>query len=530
MSPANLTFFLRAGARVAAWAAMALLTVDATAQPAGGGLLRLRINADIRSTDPGVNRDANTDALTAHLVEGLVAFREDTSVGPLLAQSVAMSADGIAYTFTLRPGLKFSNGAPLSSDDVLFAWHRYMKPETGWRCLSEFDGRGQSKVAKVEAPDARTVVFTLERPSALFLVTLARPDCGGTGIYHRSSLAADGSWRAPVGTGPFRLGDWKRNQSIELLRNEHYAALPGNMDGNTGNKAPAVDRVLFMVIPDPSAAKAALISGGIDLITDVDDEDVSEYRRRSDIRLATAPSMDLNGVVMQTRDPLLKDARIRRAIALTLDIPQMVDAITDGVSPASRSAIPPASPWYGPAQKAMSGRDVPAARRLLAEAGYRGQPIHMLTTKRYPNLFTTAVLTQAMGAEAGLRIELEVLDWAALLEHYSRGSFQMMSYSYSSRLDPSLSYEMFTGDKTTEPRKMWEDPAARRLLQRSMNETDHAKRQALFDGLDAQLRQDVPVIWTYSKVRTSAARAWVVGFKGWPLGTPRAWGIRVLPH
>ena len=526
MPPANVT----SAARIVAWAAMVILCATATAQPAGGGVLRLRINADIRSTDPGVNRDANTDALTAHLVEGLVAFREDTSVGLLLAQSVAMSADGTAYTFTLRPGLKFSNGAPLSSDDVLFAWHRYMRPETGWRCLSEFDGRGQSKVVKVDAPDPRTVVFVLDKPSALFLVTLARPDCGGTGIYHRSSLAADGSWRAPVGTGPFRLGEWKRNQSIELLRNEHYAALPGGMDGYTGNKAASVDKVRFMVIPDPSAAKGALISGGVDLISDVDDEDVAEYRKRGDLKLATAPSMDLNGVVMQTRDPLLKDARIRRAIALALDIPQMVDAITDGVSPASRSAIPPASPWYGPAQKAMSARDVPAARRLLAEAGYRGQTIHMLTTKRYPNLFTTAVLTQAMAAEAGLRVELEVLDWATLLEHYSRGTFQMMSYSYSSRLDPSLSYEMFTGDKAREPRKMWEDPEALRLLVQSMNETDRAKRQALFDRLDARLREDVPVIWTYSKVRTSAAQNWVVGFKGWPLGTPRAWGISLRPH
>ena len=96
--------------------------------------LRLRLNADIRSLDPGVNRDANTDAVQNHLFEGLVAFREDASVGPLLAKSISVSEDGRTYTFVLRDDLHFSNGEPVGSDDVLFAWKRYTDPATGWRC------------------------------------------------------------------------------------------------------------------------------------------------------------------------------------------------------------------------------------------------------------------------------------------------------------------------------------------------------------------------------------------------------------
>ncbi|RLK33574.1 ABC transporter substrate-binding protein [Cupriavidus plantarum] len=513
------------GARMALVALVAgLLAPGAHAQPTRD-TLRVRLNADIRSTDPGINRDVNTDAVVAHLVEGLVAFREDTSVGPLLAQKVETSADGLTYTFTLRPGLKFQNGAPITSDDVVFAWQRYMTPANNWRCLSEFDGRGYAKVVKVEAKDPLTVVYTLDKPSALFLKTMARPDCGGTGIYHRSAIGHDGKWRELVGSGPYRLTDWKRGQYLELQRNPYYQPLPGKRDGNTGNKTPEIAKVRFMVIPDPSSAKAALLSGNIDVIPDVEDNDLPEYRARKDLLLDSTPTMSQAGLLFQTRDPVLKDARIRRAIALTIDVPELVDAVTGGNSTASRSVIPRPSPFYGKAQAVMPGRDIAAARKLLNEAGYRGQTIKILTTKRYNALFDIAVLTQAMAAEAGLRIDVEVLDWATLLDRYTRGDYQAMAFSYSARLDPSLSYEMITGPKDKQPRKVWETPDAIRLLNESMHESDPTRRQATFDALEARMREDVPAIFVYSETRTSAVRNDVRNFHGWPLGQPRAWGV-----
>ena len=517
-------------------AATAAFVVIATAFPGMAGAqpaqdtLRIRLNEDIRSTDPGVNRDSNTDAVVAHLVEGLVAFREDTSVGPLLAQSVEVSPDGKTYTFKLRPGLKFSNGAPLTADDVLFAWHRYMDPATNWRCLSEFDGHGIAKVLKVEAKGPSTVVYTLDKPEALFLTSLARTDCGGTGIYHRSSLDAAGKWREPVGTGPFVLGEWKRGQYLELRRNDHYVALPGKRDGNTGNKTPGVAKVRFVVIPDASSAKAALLSGGVDLVSDVPAEDIAGYKAHSDVVVDKEPTMDQDGLLFQTRDPVLKDVRIRRAFALALDLPQIVETVSEGESLPSRSAIPRSSPFYGAPQAVLPKRDIAAARRLLAESGYRGQPIKILTTKRYPYLFTIAVLTQAMAQEAGIHVDVEVLDWATLQDRYVRGDYQMLAYSYSSRLDPSLSYEVFTGSKDVDRRKVWDNPAALELLAQSKVVADKSRRQAMFDQLEVKLREDTPAIFMYSQTRVSAAKTFVKGYDGWPLGHMRAWGVTLAAH
>jgi len=489
--------------------------------------LRIRLNADIRSTDPGMNRDANTDAVVLHMVEGLVAYREDTSVAPLLAQSIQVSPDGKVYTFKLRPNLKFHNGAPVTADDVLFAWNRYMKPENNWRCVVDFDGRGISKVVKTEARDPLTVVFTLEQPAALFLATMARTDCGGTGIYHRSSLDADGKWQDPVGTGPFKMGDRKRGQYVELQRFEAYAALPGKRDGNTGNKTTELAKVRFVVIPDESAAKAALLSGAIDMNFNIGEEDLPEYKERKDISVAMSPSMDLVGMLFQTRDPLLKDVRIRRAIALALDVPQIVEAVSFGSAKPNRSVIPVASGFHAAAQAEVPKRNIAAAKKLLAEAGYKGEAIKILTTKRYSGLFEIAVLAQAMALEAGIKIDVEVLDWATLLDRYTKGNYQAMSFTYSARFDPSLSYQMISGLKDLRPARVWESPEALELVDKSMVATDRAERQALFNKLDVKLREDVPAIFMFSGGKTSAAKFYVKGYQGWAAGLPRAWGVSV---
>ncbi|MGH8760830.1 MAG: ABC transporter substrate-binding protein, partial [Burkholderiales bacterium] len=243
------------------------LFASVVALPAGAqsNTLRVQINSDIRSTDPGTNRDDNTDAVVLHMVEGLVALREDTSVGPLLASKVEVAPGGLSYTFSLRDGVRFHNGSLLTAQDVVWSWKRYLDPATGWRCLPEFDGKGVTKVVSVEAPNPKTVVFKLERATGLFLETMARADCGGSGIVHKSSLGADGKWKEPVGTGPYKLKEWKRGQYVDLARFDGYASRPESRDGFTGGKKAEIENLRYMIIPDASAAKAALYSAAIDV-------------------------------------------------------------------------------------------------------------------------------------------------------------------------------------------------------------------------------------------------------------------------
>ena len=512
-----------------AWASAAALAI--LCSQAGGAqaetLLRSRLNADILSTDPGTKRDENTDAVVLHMVEGLVAFKEDASAAPLLAKSVKVSPDGLTYTFQLRSGVTFHNGAPLTSSEVVWSLNRYLTPATHWRCLPEFDGHGVAKIVSVKALGPLAVAITLDAPSPMFLKTLARTDCGETAILHPASVGPDGVWKAPVGTGPFKFGNWRPNEAIELVRNPAYAALPGPRDGNTGGKAPLVDKVRFVVIPDSSAARAALSTGAIDILDGVNPNELKALQASRGLKIDIHPTMDVYALIFQTRDPLLKDARLRRAIALSIDTVGLTKAVTAGTGRPNNSVVATTSSYYDPTQARRLAPNVARARQLAAAAGYRGQPVTITTNKRYPQMADAAVLIQGMAQQAGINLKIEVVDWAAELDRYGKGAYQAMTFAYSARLDPALSYDAVIGDKTKESRKVWDDAEAKTLLKTTMESADVARRRQTFDQLNNRMQEQAPLLVLYNAAHISAARAAVSGFKGWSVVQQRLWGVGV---
>ncbi|PWF21067.1 ABC transporter substrate-binding protein [Corticimicrobacter populi] len=477
----------------------------ATALPGWAAPLVIAQPADIRSTNPGVNRDNSTDGVILNVIEGLVGYRADGTVAPLLAESVDISSDGLTYTFRLRPDVKFHNGSPVTSAEVLWSWNRYMDPATGWRCLGEFDGRNGLKVTEVSAPDASTFVMKTDQASALFLDTLARTDCGMTAILHPDSVAADGSWLTPVATGPYTFVDWKRGEYVTLRAFTDYRS-PGTekSDGYVGDKTPHAEEVRFLVVPDSSAAKAGLQSGAIDL-AQVTFADYLELKDNPNLDVLIPGEATKHSLLLQTRDPVLQNQKLRQAIAASLDISQIVQAASEGVAnQTNQSAVHQHSPFYSDTQRKGYSYDPALAQRLLQEAGYKGEKITIYANKRaHVPSYQVAIMAQAMMQAAGINAQIEVLEWATQLDRYNRGNYQISSFTYSSRLDPSLSYEQFAGDKDQQSRKVWENPEALELIEASMREFDPTKRQVLFDQLHEKMLDDVPLIILFN-----GATAW----------------------
>ena len=492
--------------------------------------LAMSITSDIRSTDPGVNRDSNTDVVLMHVVEGLVGSREDGTPGPLLAARIEISPDGRTYRFFLRKGVHFHNGALLGSADVLWSWRRYLDPKTGWLCLPQFDGTHGARIVSIKAQSPDVVVFEFDRPQPMFLAHMATVTCGGTPILHSSSVNADGSWRAPVSTGPYRFTSAKPGDYVELTAFKDYSSRAEPRDGYTGGKIAYAPTIRFIVIRDAAARIAALMKGQIDVMSELTTPDIRRLQHVPSVRIVSAPGGTVNAILIQPRDALLADVRIRRALQLSIDRRSVTLLSTADTGQPNASMVPASSPYYDAAQATQTPVDIPRARQLLAEAGYKGQPITLTTNRRFTDMFDQALLVQAMARKAGIDIRLDVTEWAAQVNRYQNGNYQLMSFNYSARPDPFFNYEAMLGDRTLSERKVWGDPGAIRLLDAVGAEPLPERRQVMLDQLHHHMLDAVPLIVLFNPADVNGVRANLVGFQAWSLGRARLWGVQKVAN
>jgi peptide/nickel transport system substrate-binding protein len=489
--------------------------------------LRVVITTDIRGLMPGISSDDSTGAVLQHVWEGLVAWRTDGTVAPMLAQDVAASSDGAVYTFTLRDGVRFHNGARLTSKEVVWTWRTLLEPKTAWPCRSNFDGSRQIKVESIEAPDERHVVFKLARPSGAFLSMMARGDCDAAGIAHPDSVSPEGAWVRAIGTGPFKVGDWRKGEFIELVKHDGYVSRSEPADGYAGGKRPMVDRVRFVIVPEPATAKTALLAGNLDLWPSTDPKYAKELGASPKIKVVSSPVAAINTLVMHTRDPVLKDPRIRQALNAAIDRAALSDAVTDGYAKPAASPIPVSSRYFGPVQRQGHAFDPAAAKKLLAAAGYRGQPIKITTNTRFATMHDIAIVVQAMARAAGISMDVEVVEFATQFDRYMKGDYQVMVWNYTPYLDPMFVFDRFTGDRAKQADKVWDDPKAIELLGKLAATAAPAARQPIFDDLHRLFIEDSPmVVWSSSTV-VSAHSTSVKGYQPWPGRKPRLWNVEV---
>lgn len=507
-----------------AGAAIFLATPSFAQEPVQGGTLKIRINSDLRATD-GLNRDANTDTILHHIFETLVGFKDDLSIGPVLAESWDISDDGLTYTFTLREGATFHNGDAVTAEDVKWNWDRRVAAGEEWFCNPFFDGSQGLKVESIETPDERTVVFKINEPNALFLGQLANIQCNGW-IASPDNVDADGNWIADsaIGSGSFMLKEWQKGQFVKLERYADYKPLAEESSGLAGDRTTYVDEVDFLIIPDTAASETALFAGEIDILPGLESSRISETESRG-AAVKSVPGLSWTAILIQTTDPLMSNVKVRQAIAHAVDFAQIAEARTSGLSAFNPSGVAQASAFFDDDFLAWPEYDPAKAQTLLAEAGYNGEAIKIQTNSRYQGMYENSVMIQAMLQAAGINAELETLDWAAQLDNYLAGKFQIQSFGYSARLDPSQLYGILIGDKSTAPTRQWQSDEAAALLLKTTQSTDFEERKALFKQIHALMAQDVPILGLYYEPVIDAVAKGVEGYDVWAGDKTRAWGV-----
>jgi len=505
--------------------AIAALPASGWAQPSAAAPafpeIRFAINTDTTTSMPGnVLRNTFTDEILANVVESLVALKSDSSIAPMLADSWDISPDGKQYTFHLRHGVVFHNGMPFTSADVKWSYDYFMKPQSGYVCRGNYDGHRGPKVLAVTTPDPRTVVFELDRPSALFLTHMTEPRCP-LAILSPASLDKNGAWLKPVGTGPFIFSEWKQGQYVLLTPFAQYRSRTEPPSGLAGAKHPRAN-VRFVAVPDEAAQVSALMSGQIDMMH------ISENTRPpSDPHwhVIAGPGADPAAFLMQTRDPLLADVRIRRAIALAVDLPGVVNAVSGGLARYNSSLTPDAEALYTAGDAVGYKQNLPEVKRLLAAAGYAGQTLTLETNRRYVHMYSSAVYMQSLLSQAGIKVKLQVVEWGTQVNDFRSGHFQLMSFGYSARIEPALMYGDVLGDKSKNPMVQWENPKARALLRSIDGVTDPAARKQVFEQLHQMMMDDVPMIVLNDTPDLTLVSNRLQGVTTWPLGLQRFFNV-----
>ncbi|WP_374443253.1 ABC transporter substrate-binding protein [Stella sp.] len=513
----------RTGYAVAAiHAAAAVWAATANAAPPADTIV-VAMTEDLRGVDPQRERDAMASDPYRQIVEGLVGFRDDLEVAPVLAQGWEIRDDGRTYVFRLREGVTFHNGAPLTSAEVKWSWDYLMAAGSQWRCRSNFSGQVGFKVEAVETPDPLTVVFRVNQPNGSFLATIARVDCALTPILHPSSLNADGTWNKAIGTGPFMPGERKVGQSMEIVRFPGYVAQTAPWSGMTGRREAKVEKVRYLVVPDPATRKAGLVSGDIDL-TAMQGDAAADMRKQANVQVFASETTSWYSLLLNDQDPALKDKRVRQGIAAAIDRDAIADVVSFGQGKGTASVMPTFSRYHSPLHATGAKPDKDKARALLKAGGYAGQPITMTTNKRWPLMYDQAVLAQQMLEEVGVKINLEVVEWGLQLANYNKGAYQMQSFGYSARYEPLGHWERIVGP---EPRKIWKNPEVIQILKKAEASSDPAVIQAGADELFRRFVDEVPGVALYHVVNEVVASRRLQGIKSSPLGGLYVWNVSI---
>jgi len=361
---------------------------------------------DPRSLDPALATDVPSGRAVAYLFDGLTRFTPSASLEPGLAASWEVSPDGRIYTFHLRTGVQFHDGTPFLARHVGQSFRRVLDPASrGGTLWPLFPIRGARAFADgkgtelgIDAPDDSTVVITLEEPLPIFLKLLAMP----VASIVPDSTGANFSEK-PVGTGPWRLVEWRHDDYLKFARNESY------FDG-----APEIDTLIARIIPEPSTAVAEFEAGTVDILY-VPEDQTREWQNTDErsSHLVSAPALRLWYVGINTTRGPLRDVRVRQALAHALDVPTLLEQLLAGRGSVAAGVIPPSLEGADKSRRALA-YDSSAARRLLAEAGFpNGIDLELWCsqTAPFPRL---AQSIQAYFADAGIRVKIVQRDAASM--------------------------------------------------------------------------------------------------------------------
>ena len=452
--------------------------------------------------------DSTMDAAAKPLFNRLVEFKPGTTeIAPALAESWDISGDGTVYTFRLRAGVKFHASKEFTptrgftADDVVYSFDRQRLADNPYHKLSGanyqfFGSTGLAKLIKsIEKVDDRTVRFTLNNANVTFLTNIALDFASILSLEYAEKMSAAGHADQidlqPIGTGPFILAEYQKDSAIR------YRANPDYWGG-----APKVDTLVFAITPEPAVRIAKLRAGECQVTTQPPPADIPALAKDPAIELLQEEGQNIGYLGFNVEKGPLTDKRVRRALALAINKPAIMDAIYLGLAKQARTVLPPTE-WGSAQSLDPFPSDPAAAKALLAEAGFASGFSTTLwampVSRPYnPNAKRMAELIQADWAAIGVKAEIVSYEWAVYLKKTQEGeqdAFLLGGTSNNGDPDDLLTNHLScAGAKAGSNRTRWCFKPYDDFLDQARRVADQAARKSLYVKAQEIVREEVPLL------------------------------------
>ena len=447
-----------------------------------GGVVNVATIGELTTLDPMTATGDLLGMVTQHFLETLYTFDKDWNVTPLLAESMPeVSSDGKIYTIKLRQGITFHDGSAMTSEDVIASLKRWLSVASRGKLVAP-------NLDKLEAVDDYTIKITLKQPFAPLASLLAFNNSAA--VVLPSEKIAD-TLSEYVGTGPYMIKERKPDQYLQLVRFDAYKSRDGEPDGFGGARKQYLDEIRFVPVPDANTRVEGAIAGQFDYADLLPVEAFDRLNGQAKTEPLLLKSFGWPMFIMNNKEGMMTKTGIRKGVQAALNAEDMLAAAfgkpdfytVDG------ALYPEGYQWRTEAGvESYNLGDSEKAKALATEAGYDGKPIRILTSRQYEFHYKMAQVAAEYLKAAGFAVQLDVVDWATLVQRRAEPALWDIFITHSPFLpDPALIAPLpasYPG--------WWSSEKKDKLLVALNTELDPNKRIAIWSDLQKLVYEEAP--------------------------------------
>jgi len=491
-------------------------TTESAVEPAAGETLGSKtvicawLNTDPTSLDPHVCNESGCETIVRGLYESLIGYKYGTSeIEGVLAESWEASSDGLSWTFKLRSGTTFSDGSPVTADDVVYSFDRLVGIGKGP------SGTLAGNYAGADAVDAQTVTVKLQKAIGAFPYMLPRVFIVNSKVV-QAQVASEDPWAETwlydhdAGSGAFVLENWEHGVETSMVKNTNY----------WDPEWPKIDRFIERLIPETATSRLLMENGEVDIMTIINIDDLPAYQANPDIEVEESEGLSSIMIQMSTIVPPLDDVRIREAIALAFDYEAEVVGVWQGHAVQAQGPLSRRMNFHNDTLPVYE-KDIDQAKALLAEAGYPGGgfEVEELVVQGSARQLGAAQILQQGLAELGVTLKISEQSWSAMSARMAdpNNPAQMVNWNdYPAYPDPDASLwplyhtsQQWTGWNITG----YGSPETDALLETGRYSSDPTEREAAYTALQQRLFDDHVAIWLVNSTSLVVHRSWLKNFE-----------------